>query len=160
MSSVGTKNQHCLVSQDANMLAISVVGTIDENFEFPRFDKVPALVRIDLAKTTGINSRGIRDWIEWISRFINTRIELHNCPKLIIDQVNMVQDFVPKNAHIISFFVPYYSEDTEEEKQVLFLRGQHFDQGRVDAPTDIVDSAGNAMEIDVIESKFFHFLLK
>ncbi len=160
MNSNGKNNSIAVVKQEAGLMKIQFFGSIDENFEFPSFDKVPALVQLDLSKVTGINSRGIRDWIDWISRFINTRLELHQCPKLIIDQINMVQDFVPSAALVMSFFVPYYCEDSEEEKQVLFKRGTEFEKGQVNPPANVKDSAGNTMEIDVIESKFFQFLYK
>ena len=87
-------------------------------------------------------------------------ITFNQCPKVIVDQINMVDGFLPSNAKVNSFFVPYYHDDSGSEKNVLFRYGQEFSEASVNPPPEVKDDDGNAMEMDVIESKYFKFIKK
>jgi hypothetical protein len=114
---------------------------------------------LDLEGVKSINSVGIREWIKWVKSIpAGTPLAVRNTPKIVVDQINMISGFLPAKTVIESFYVPYYSEESSEEKMVLFQMGQHFNGAVVTAPTDIVDSAGNPMEMDVIAAKYFKFL--
>jgi len=138
---------------------IQLGGIIDEdmNFSMIQLDGVTS-IEIDLENIKSINSCGIREWIKWISELKNAQIHLKNCPKIIIDQVNMVQGFLPPNAKVMSFYVPFYNDDFGTEKEILFEYGKHFTEEAINIPKDVQDDQGNLMEIDVVESKFFKFL--
>lgn len=147
-------------SQEGDLLKISIDGHIDEESTFEEFplDGI-STIQIDLEKVSAINSVGIREWIKWSKSLAGvSAIEVHHCPKVVVDQVNMVAGFLPPNAKVQSFYVPYYSEDSGEEEMVLFKRGEHFDENGVNPPEGLKDSDGNEMEIDVIEAKYFKFL--
>lgn len=147
-------------AKEGDTLKLSIDGHIDEEstFEALPLDGVSSLV-IDLGKVTAINSVGIREWIKWSKSLSSVAsISIENCPKVVVDQVNMVAGFLPANAKIESFFVPYYSDESGEEVMVLFKRGEHFDDSGVKAPEGLKDSEGNEMEIDVIEAKYFKFI--
>jgi hypothetical protein len=116
-------------------------------------------VVLDLADVTAINSVGIREWIKWIKAFpANVQISVRRCPKIIVDQINMVAGFLPSAAVVESFFVPYYSDATGTEKMVLFEKDKQYANGDVTPPEDVKDDSGEAMEMDVIEAKYFKFL--
>lgn len=146
--------------KEGEVLKLSIDGHIDEEsaFEALPLEGVSSLV-VDLGKVTAINSVGIREWIKWSKGLSSVpSISIENCPKVVVDQVNMVAGFLPPNAKMESFFVPYYSDESGEEVMVLFKRGEHFDDNGVNAPEGLKDSEGNEMEIDVIEAKYFKFL--
>lgn len=153
-------SQSCIetLNQEGKVF-VRINGAINEDFDF---SKVPLNKEteyiIDLEGTNSINSCGIREWVKWISQANPQKIQFHKCPKVIVDQINMVQGFLPKGAKVISFFVPYYNEDTGSEKNVLLEYGKDFDESGVRVPENVKDDQGNPMEIDVIESKYFKFL--
>lgn len=150
----------CKIDKNGTSYAVILSGVIDEDADFAPHSLAGAsdvLVNCDEIKS--INSCGIREWINWISAAKGS-VVYEKCPKIIVDQVNMVQGFLPSSGKVSSFYVPYYSEDSDEEKIVLFREGQEFNtEGELQAPT-VTDSKGAEMEIDVIEAKYFKFLKK
>jgi hypothetical protein len=142
-------------------LNVVMAGSIDEDTDFSQFPLAGApQIEIDLASLKSINSCGIREWIKWMSTAPAADITFNQCPKVIVDQINMVDGFLPTNANVKSFFVPYYNDDSGSEKNVLFRYGNEFTDTEVKAPAQVQDEQGNAMEMDVIESKYFKFIKK
>ncbi len=139
-------------------------GQVDEDAVLTESDLTHAKkIVFDLAQINSINSCGIREWIKWIKTTpAQTQLVYKNCPKVIVDQINMVAGFLPENGRVESFFVPYYAESSGEEKMILFQRGKEFkDNGELMPPSGVKsDKSGEEMEIDVIESKYFKFLKK
>lgn len=140
-------------------LKLGLGGVIDEDADFKDhavagFDNV----EIDLVQLQSINSCGIREWIKWLSANTSGKIQFHNCPKVIVDQINMVEGFLPKNAEVKSFFVPYFNEEFGSEKNILYRDGSEYQGNQVKHPAEVKDGDGNAMEMDVIESKYFKFI--
>jgi hypothetical protein len=146
---------------EGDKLTIAVTGGIDEDANFQPVDPGPAgAVVLDLNGVTAINSVGIREWIKWVKSFPPAvKLSVRNCPKIIVDQINMVAGFLPAGTRIDSFYVPYYSDATGNEKMVLFQNGKEFkDDGSLEFPAEVKDDSGEAMEMDVIEAKYFKFL--
>lgn len=149
-----------LVDQEGS-LRVMLRGHIDEDIQFDTMDLNGASeVVLDFKDIASINSCGIREWIRWVSGVAEgAKLVFENCPKIIVDQINMVTGFLPTTAVVRSFYVPYYNEDTDEEKMVLFTDGKEFSQGSIDAPEEITDEkSGDVLEIDVIEAKYFKFI--
>ena len=138
--------------------------------------KLPVLKMTDLPELTDVdsirqleihfgpnvflNSIGIRDWIRWIKPLAGkggTSIFLHSCPETVIHLINMVSDFLPSNAEVLSFYLPFYSEQTGEIRKVLLKRGVDYTADNISLPT-VKDQKGNSMQMDVIEKKYFKFL--
>jgi len=142
-------------------VVLKVSGTIDEDANFSGFELSGGEVILDLQNVDAINSCGIREWINWLKEDPGTKLVYRNCPKIIVDQVNMVSGFLPENAEMESFYVPYYCDDSGNEKMVLFTKGKEFSESGVNPPEAIKDDeSGEEMEIDVIEAKYFRFLNK
>ena len=140
---------------------VVIAGVIDEDVDFMLYSlSGAATVKINLDGIQRINSCGIREWIKWVATAQNSKIIYNNCPRFIIDQINMVQGFLPTNAHVESFYVPYYCEVTDAEENKLVNFGIDFTQNKINIPEKIKDKNDNIMEIDVIESKYFKFLKK
>ena len=150
------------VENNNSDFVVTLNGQLDEDatFESVKFTD-PQGVTIDLKGINSINSCGIREWIKWIKEVPPAaKIIYKNCPKVIIDQINMVVGFLPENASVQSFYVPYYCESSGSEKMVLFESGKEFTGGEIKEPEVKCDETGDEMEMDVIESKYFGFLKK
>ena len=141
-------------------ILLEVKGGVDEDAVFTAPNLAPgSTVVLDLEGVTAINSVGIREWIKWIKAFpMVTHLSVRHCPKVIVDQINMVAGFLPPNTVVQSFFVPYYSDATGSEKMVLFQHGREYVPGKVTPPENVKDETGAEMEMDVIEAKYFKFL--
>jgi hypothetical protein len=146
--------------QDGGKCILEVTGNIDEDANFQPTDIGGANeVVLDLDKVTAINSVGIREWIKWVKTMpAGSKLSVRKCPKIIVDQINMVAGFLPPGTTIESFYVPYYADASGEEKMVLFNNGAEFKGGEIFAPAEVKDGSGEPMEMDVIEAKYFKFL--
>lgn len=149
------------LKKSGDQLVVEVAGSIDEEVKLsPDLLKGANTLIFDFTEVNSINSCGIREWIRWLMPHENTKIVYRNCPKIIVDQINMVEGFLPPAGRVDSFFVPYYSEESGEEKHILFTAGKEFSEQVINFPAAVVDSTNHPMEIDVIESKYFRFLQK
>jgi hypothetical protein len=147
------------IDKNSGKLKINMAGTIDEDVDFSQFSIGEAgEVELELAGVKSINSCGIREWIKWMATNKSGRINFNQCPKVIVDQINMVDGFLPGNGKVSSFFVPYYNDESGSEKNVLFRYGTEFTEGNLTPPPAVKDEKGNEMEMDVIESKYFKFI--
>jgi hypothetical protein len=120
-------------------------------------------IEIDLIDLTLINSMGIRIFRNFALSISSPELLFSYCPRIFIDQVNMVADFIPRHSRILSFYVPYYNEVSGEEKSVLFTRNEQFTvENGVPAlrPPLVQDSNGGEMEMDVVGERYFSFLRK
>jgi len=75
----------------------------------------------------------------------------------------MIPDLIPAQAKVISFYVPYYSEESGEERMVLFSSGQQFvvaDCGCQMREPVVLDGSDSPMQMDVLREKYFRFLAK
>jgi hypothetical protein len=141
-------------------ITLAIDGIIDEDANFSNYALNDAKkITMNLLNVKSINSCGIREWVKWIETAGSAPLIYQQCPKVIVDQINMVQGFLPKTGSVESFFVPYYNEDSGSEKNVLFSKGKEFSESGITAPV-IKDDSGNEMEMDVIETKYFKFLKK
>lgn len=140
---------------------VRVTGTIDEDVDFTPYSlEGPGTVEFALSGVKSINSCGIREWIKWVNTAGSANVLYYECPKIIVDQINMVQGFLPASGQVVSFFVPYYSEQSGSEKAVLFKTGEEFDTSGNIKPPSVRDESGTEMEMDVVEAKYFKFLKK
>lgn len=148
--------------QSGSELKVTLAGHVDEDATFGTVDLSGASkVIIELEGVTAINSCGIREWIKWIRTAPPTAgFVYRNCPKVIVDQINMVAGFLPEAGKVESFYVPYYSDESGNEKMILFKDGVEFKGGEVFPPAEVKGASGEAMEMDVIEAKYFKFLQK
>lgn len=149
------------VDKSSPEFKVSIAGTIDEDVDFTPYALAGAnSVEVQLGNVKSINSCGIREWIKWIGTAGTAKVTYNECPKIIVDQINMVQGFLPATGKVNSFYVPFYNDDSGAEKSVLFRHGQEFsDSGLANVP-EVKDDEGNAMEMDVVEAKYFKFLKK
>lgn len=151
------------LTQKETTKIVQIEGTLDEDFIFKKYPLEDASeIEFYLGNLKHINSCGIREWIKWLDTIKGHKTKFYECPKMFVDQINMVQGFLPENGIIESFYVPYFNEDSGSEKSVLFSRGHEFSghSGEIQYPTDIKDENNQPMEMDVIAAKYFKFLKK
>jgi anti-anti-sigma regulatory factor len=156
----------------SNQLCIKFQGVLDEDASLP--ETLPETstkeIHLDLSQLKALTSIGIRELMNWVKKIDSSgfRFRFANCPKSFVDQLNMVPDMFPSTAKVDSFFVPYYSEETKEEKIILYQRNLHFHKGsdekikifHPDKDNSGKNLAEQKFEIDVIQEKYFKFLSK
>lgn len=146
-------------NEDANHFTIHIAGLINESF-LQKSLQIPLnkTVVIDFSEVTGINSLGIRHWIQWLRTYAKSKYIFRSCPHCVVDQMNSVVGFIPDQCTVESFFVPYYSEESGEELQVLYQRNTDYFDHKTVTPKEVKDSAGKKMELDIYPQKYFKFL--
>ncbi|MBX3020905.1 MAG: hypothetical protein KF799_04450 [Bdellovibrionales bacterium] len=146
------------VLEDGETIEYSLSGSLDEHAKLP--DSRPAgKVVIRLGGVTSLNSQGTRLWIGWIQRFRSPiEVVLEDCPVLFVKNFKLVKGFLPEHFVVNSFVLPFYSERTRERRDVLMERGIHYGMNLKMKIPEQQDSAGNVMEVDVIESTYLGFL--
>lgn len=146
-------------TSNANETKLELMGTIDEKALLPEYLKAPIL-RIDLGRVTNINSIGVRNFLLWGEKHSDVKsIRLENCPAIFVKNFSNISGFLKQNMTVMSFFVPYYSEITQETIEVHLVKGRDFNfSGMLNLPP-VKDSKGNTMEMDVADS-YFSFVKK
>lgn len=138
---------------------VGITGSIDENFnQYTKNIPKTGEIEISLQSLKSINSTGIREWIKLMQSIPGAKISFTYCPKIFIDQVNMVSGFIPANSKVLSFYVPYYNEDLDRECLVLYKAGENFTDKSVQVQESYTDDKGNSFELDVVKSKYFKFI--
>lgn len=147
----------CEVFTDEKMIYIG--GRIDELF-YENISMIPLFgdVQFNFRDLVSINSSGLREWILLMRKMAAAKITVHECPKFLIDQINMVKGVLPSNAKVVSFYVPFFNEKNGTEKSVLFTLNKEFTENSVLPFPIIIDEKGDEMLIDVIETKYFKFI--
>lgn len=151
-----------------DVLDISVSGYIGEGVGSTLVDlgyKDLKKVRITLKGVTYLNSVGVKNWVSWISRIPrNVHIEFHQCPALIVAQVNMVVGFIPTGGTVESLTAPLICEDCNVEKMIELTRGKEYQYATKDGPGQVTlpeipcNKCKQPMTLDAIEAKFFNFI--
>ncbi|MDY0058942.1 MAG: hypothetical protein RBU45_03965 [Myxococcota bacterium] len=142
-----------------SLALLQLVGVIDEDsalHEATRDLPGGTLAVIDTAGVTRINSCGVREWVNWLTSLQarDIGIVLLNCSVHIVDQINMVHNFIG-TGRIKSFFAPYYCEQCDRELI------QHIEVAETTDPQSIrppCPGCGATTELDHLPEQFFAFL--
>jgi hypothetical protein len=142
--------------QNGDELHLFISGPLNEDSSFGSVSLIPnSSLHIHLDEISSINSTGIRQWLLWVRDHSEANWQLWGCPPHFINQLNMIDKFVPAAAKIRSFYVPFFSDETGEEVRLLI------DRDEWDKNKDILqvpnDSNGHPMEPDIIEDRFYKF---
>jgi len=139
-------------------------GALSEDIDFSetQFPNEGTLI-IELDQLIKINSCGIRNWIKWleIKKPDQLKLIFRNCPKIFIEQLNVIKGIIPKGSIIESFYVPYYCEKDDSTKKVLYKLNNDFDKkGIKQLKTILCEFCQKPMELDALEHKYFAFLAR
>lgn len=149
-------------------LVLHFSGAIDEVAEFPALsmDGIKSIV-FDLEKVKSLNSIGIRNWMTW-RKTIPSKVQItfRLIPKVVVDQMNILDGFLPFNSLFESFQVPFHCEDCNRTTSYLFLKGRDFEPSTSDSQEKVVTKVRPCPECsaetepDVFEGTYFSFLKK
>ena len=149
---------HVKLYENSKAIEYKISGCIDESLSgFANLFTGESSLIINLEAVTAINSVGIREWIKLMKMLNNAKILLTHCPKVFIDQVNMVNGMLSENSQIKSFYVPYFSEKKNAEMVLLFEKDIHFSKDFVNYNTTISGDDGFTYDLDVIADRYFKF---
>ncbi|MEZ4360499.1 MAG: hypothetical protein R3B48_09975 [Kofleriaceae bacterium] len=142
------------------MSYVKLAGVIDEDNELANLvDRIPRGTSvIDLGEIERINSCGVRDWVNWLSRLEGqgTRVVLVECSPAIVAQINLVNNFTG-NGTVKSFFVPYFCPECDEEK-VLLVETAEMGPPPHEPPMCRCDECDQVMDFDDMPDSYFAFL--
>src|SRR6187549_3788010 len=139
---------------------VKLGGVIDEDNELSDLvEKIPpGTAVIDLGEIERINSCGVRDWVNWLSKLEHngTRSVLVECSPAIVAQINLVNNFTG-NGVVKSFYVPYFCPECDEEK-VLLVEASDMGPPPHEPPTCRCDECDLVMDFDDMPDSYFAFL--
>jgi anti-anti-sigma regulatory factor len=139
---------------------VKLGGVIDEDNELGELvEKIPTgTAVIDLGEIERINSCGVRDWVNWLSKleYGGTRSVLVECSPAIVAQINLVNNFTG-NGVVKSFYVPYFCPECDEEK-VLLVEASDMGPPPHEPPTCRCDECDLVMDFDDMPDSYFAFL--
>jgi anti-anti-sigma regulatory factor len=149
-----------VVHRKDDMTYVKLSGVIDEDNELQDLtDKIPAgMAVIDLSEIERINSCGVRDWVNWLTRIEKNGAKpvLVECSPAIVAQINLVNNFTG-NGVVKSFFAPYFCPNCDREK-VLLVEASELGPPPHKAPTCRCDECDGVMDFDDMEDSYFAFL--
>lgn len=151
---------HASVQQRGDTSYVKLAGVIDEDNELGELlDKIPAgTAIIDLGEIERINSCGVRDWVNWLSRIESrgARPVFVECAPPIVAQINLVNNFTGSGV-VKSFYVPYFCPECDEEK-VLLVEAADMGSPPHEPPTCRCDECDLVMDFDDMPDSYFAFL--
>lgn len=140
---------------------LKFIGPIDEGAVFPKVQSNVRTLVIQMGEVTRLNSHGTRQWALWAKTIpAAAEVSLEECPVIFVKSFALIKGVLLPNMSVNSFYVPYFSDETGERKNVLVRRGvDFFDDGRINLPVH-KDSKGGFMEVDALQPGYFAFLKK
>jgi anti-anti-sigma regulatory factor len=148
------------VNHQGDVSYVKLAGVIDEDNELGDLvDRIPAgTAVIDLGEIERINSCGVRDWVNWLSRLETqkTRVVMVECSPAIVAQINLVNNFTGSGV-VKSFYVPYFCPECDEEK-VLLVDASDMGPPPHEPPTCRCDECDLVMDFDDMPDSYFAFL--
>ena len=148
------------VQHRGDMSFVKLGGVIDEDNELGELvEKIPTgTAVIDLGEIERINSCGVRDWVNWLSKLEanGTRSVLVECSPAIVAQINLVNNFTGSGV-VKSFYVPYFCPECDEEK-VLLVEASDMGPPPHEPPTCRCDECDLVMDFDDMPDSYFAFL--
>lgn len=139
---------------------VKLGGVIDEDNELAELvEKIPTgTAVIDVGEIERINSCGVRDWVNWLSKLEHngTRSVLVECSPAIVAQINLVNNFTGSGV-VKSFYVPYFCPECDEEK-VLLVEANDMGPPPHEPPTCRCDECDLVMDFDDMPDSYFAFL--
>lgn len=144
---------------------ISMEGNLTETGQLPEIPptaKSPILY-IDCDRLRGINSLGIRSWMLWMKSLEESgvrRIEFLNMHYYLLQQASHIAGFIPSIGNINSFYLLYWSEVLDDDKEFKIRMGKDYSSKHMKIPKNQVGfSEGNQIvyELDITSEKILKF---
>jgi anti-anti-sigma regulatory factor len=140
---------------------VKLSGVIDEDNELGTLaDKLgTGTAVIDVSEIERINSCGVRDWVNWLSKAEKggAKIVLVECSPAIVAQINLVNNFTGQGV-VKSFYAPYFCPNCDLEKVLLVETRDMAGMSPFKAPSCRCDECDGPMDFDDMEESYFAFL--
>lgn len=147
----------------------SIKGQFGEDAKIPNDLDLPGIkeLHVNFAGTNFINSSGIKTWIRLVDQMEQNpslTVVFKNCPQMVINQVNLIEGFLPKNGTIESVYLPIYCNKCDnvfdvpiEIEQLDFQLYSALDRVK---PNNCEEypACKSHMEIDVVTKDYFRFI--
>jgi anti-anti-sigma regulatory factor len=152
--------------QDETSARIALMGVINEDsdLELQKLgltiqDLGRSTVAFDFSEVRGINSLGVRAWIQFLRRLQSTRttVLFEACPPEVVMQINMVPNFL-SGAKVVSFYANYVCETCNTNVTRLIHCGKSNETAIPAHPMCL--QCGAPMESEELEDEYFAFLSK
>lgn len=154
---------------DDKTTQLNLKGYLDENAQLPNVDELNEVDKlyINFGKLDFINSSGIKSWVNFSSQLDTlTQLQVYyvNCPKFVIDQVNLIEGFLSKNSKIESLLIPYFCEKCERSIDVfksvsdLPENIEEIELRKNDVNCDQYPKCLSDIELDVLPAQYLRFL--
>ena len=138
---------------------IKLTGVMNENSNFDSVDFSDSNeIILDLGGVSLINSIGIRGWLKWCQSLPKDKpVQIINAPKAMIDQANMLSNFFPKQAKILSLELPYFCDNCEKTHSLFFEIGSNLKSNDVPT-TSMCPHCKKTAQLDIVQESYFNFL--
>ncbi len=152
------------IAHSGTDVTITFNGMLDETCQLPEFSEpIMGRVEIHLERLHMINSLGCRKWAIWLRDKVKAKggITLVKCSPVIVNQISILEGFLPTGANVQSFFVPYFCEKCSHEERVLFREGIDYAKGKPPKVNDHLDcpKCHASMELEVVPEKYLRYFL-
>ena len=151
----------CDIQEDGDKMSIIIGGAIDEDVKFPQLNTSGFnFINFDFQNLALINSCGIREWVIWLRTIpVEIQVSYFNCPRVLIEQINMIDGLMTQNGNVGSFYLPYYCEECDDLTLLLCEKDKDYSKGGFE-PKEYIKcgKCGENAEIDIIESKYLKFI--
>ena len=145
------------VNGDAALIRFT--GALDEGFELNGTLLAPyKSITLDLAAIGRVTSKGIREWILWVSRLDTSKsYKIIQCPRIFVTQANLVQGMIPDWMTVHSVEVPFYCENCEHSFSHIFEVKPNQDASSM-VTEHVCDKCRQVAELDAIPERYFAFM--
>jgi hypothetical protein len=109
---------------DEHGIELILIGYMDEQTVLPEIKRLQNCQRliVNFGRVNAILSMGVKEWVifsDQLEKLPHLKVEFRNCSKQVIDQINLVQGFLPKNGVISTLFVPVFCNQCSRTFKVL-----------------------------------------
>ena len=141
--------------------SVVLSGEIDEHCDFTSFSNASGqILYVDLAGVTRLNSSGLRNWIQTISKN-KIQLVLRECSPTVVEQYGLVPQFIGAEGRVESFFARYPCESCPEEGLKRFQVDRDISEDKPHIPTVLEKPCpvcGDEMQLDQSPEIYLSFL--
>lgn len=130
-------------------------GFIDEDSKFEELVKLSSPLVINFKDVSGINSCGVRNWVNLLKEISDKEVSYEECVPLIVRQLNMIPSF-KGHATVKSVYAPYVCDNCEKELSKI-ISDSDFDSEKLEAVIKCTACGKEEMELDGDPDQYFAF---
>ena len=150
------KTQILTGPEQGQALEVTISGRIDENFESSTIVKISCKnIILNLEGISFINSCGVRELVFLFNKLKTKTLILRKVPKIIVDQINMIEGLTGPNIKVENFYAPYLVPSTGKQNDIL-LTPSEIINGL--APIKVDPISEEELQFDDIDDIYFRFL--